>query len=277
MNHNTWMTHAQRLRDRRQPFALVTVLKALPPTSAKAGDKAVVTAEGQIHGWVGGGCAQPAVIKTVRRALRDGQPRHIRITPKDEGGEVNLGDVLEFGMSCQSGGTLELFVEPMLPPARLLVMGDSPVAHALVGLAPRVGFEVTLAAFGLRAEDHPDATQVLSNDLPDAVTAAWGQGGLVVVATQGRRDVYALQSALAVRPDHCWLVASARKAGVLKQQLIASGADAEAVNAIVSPAGEHIGAHTAEEIALSVLASVVAARRGRAPATSATHPSTVEA
>ncbi len=275
MNHTPWMSQAQRLRERGEAFALVTVLKALAPTSAKPGDKAIVTADGQIHGWIGGGCAQPAVIKTVRRALRDGQARHIRVTPKEEGGDVVLGDVLEFGMGCPSGGTLELFVDPILPDTRLLVVGDSPVARALAGLAPRVGFAVTALAHGAHSADFPDAQQVLNDDTPDAVRAAWGSGGLVVVATQGRRDIYGLQAALAVQAQVCWFVASERKAKVLKEQLISGGADADAVRAIVAPAGERIGARTAEEIALAVLASVVAARRGVEPIPQAPTPAPV--
>lgn len=261
MNHDLWMNEAQRLRERGEAFALVTVLKAVAPTSSKPGDKAVVTAEGRIHGWIGGGCAQPAVIKTVRRALRDGQPRQIRITPKADGGEVQLEDVLEFGMACHSGGTLELFVDPVLPSTPLMVVGDSPVARALLDLAPRIGFAVTLLAFGARADDYPQAQSVLAS--AEALAERWGQGGLVVVATQGRLDVQGLEAALSVQPAHCWFVASERKSSVLRQQLIESGQDAARVAAIVAPAGERIGAQTAEEIALAVLASVVAARRGR--------------
>jgi len=265
MNHDLWMTEARRLRERGEAFALVTVLKAVAPTSAKPGDKAVVSAEGRIHGWIGGGCAQPAVIKTVRRALRDGQPRQIRITPKAEGGEVQLDDVLEFGMACHSGGTLELFIDPVLPATPLMLVGDSPVARALLDLAPRIGFAVTLLAFGARADDFPQAQTVLAS--AEGLAERWGQGGLVVVATQGRLDVQGLEAALSVQPAHCWFVASERKARVLKNQLVESGQDAGRVQAIIAPAGERIGAQTAEEIALAVLASVVAARRGRVAAT----------
>lgn len=269
MNHDLWMTEARRLRERGEAFALVTVLKAVAPTSAKPGDKAVVSSEGRIHGWIGGGCAQPAVIKTVRRALRDGQPRQIRITPKADGGEVQIEDVLEFGMACHSGGTLELFVDPVLPSTPLLVVGDSPVARALLDLAPRIGFGVTLLAFGARTDDYPQAQTVLSS--AESLPERFGTGGLVVVATQGRLDVQGLQAALSVQAAHCWFVASERKATVLKQQLIESGQDADRVRAIIAPAGERIGAQTAEEIALAVLASVVAARRTRVPATVAQH------
>ncbi len=264
MNRNEWITQAARLQAAQQPFALVTVLRAQAPTSGKAGDKAVVTADGQIHGWIGGGCAQPAVIKTVRRALLDGQPRTIRISPADESAERTLGDVLEFGMACHSGGTLELFIDPVMPSATLVVVGDSPVARALVGLAPRVGLRVAVVAHGAQAADFPDADTVLDTDDVSAVSTRLSSP-FVVVATQGRRDVQGLKAALALQPQGLWFVASARKAGVLLDLLVASGEDPAAVARIVAPAGEFIGAQTPEEIALSVLTSVVAARRGRDP------------
>ncbi len=265
MNRNEWITQAARLQSAEQAFALVTVLSAQAPTSGKAGDKAVVTADGQIHGWIGGGCAQPAVIKTVRRALMDGQPRKIRISPADESAERDLGDVLEFGMACHSGGTLELFVDPVLPSATLTVVGDSPVARALVSLAPRVGLRVALVAHGAVAADFADADTVLASDEVDAVLAQLPSTPFVVVATQGRRDLQGLKAALALQPQTLWFVSSAKKALVLRGTLVASGEDAAAVARIVAPAGEFIGAQTPEEIALSVLTSVVAARRGREP------------
>ena len=267
MNPNEWITHAARLQAEQTAFALVTVLRAQAPTSAQAGDKALVTADGQIHGWIGGGCAQPAVVKTVRLALASGQPQNIRIAPTDATAERTLGDVLEFGMACHSGGTLELFIDPVLPAPQLTVFGDSPVARALAGLAPRVGLRVTLVAEGASASDFPEAARVVGRDAVEPVVQQITSGGLAVVATQGRRDLPALKAALALRPQTLWFVASERKASVLRQSLVSSGEDAAAVAAIVAPAGEPIGAQTPEEIALSVLAAVVAARRGRvAPA-----------
>lgn len=267
-----WITAAARLQAEQQAFALVTVLRVLPPASAKAGDKALVTADGAIHGWIGGGCAQPAVVKTVRQALHDGQPRSIRITPSDETAERTLGDVLEFGMACHSGGTLELFIDPVLPSAQLTVLGDSPVARALVMLAPRVGFTVSVVAEGARADQFPDARTVVPCDDAADVRAALPAGGFVVVATQGRRDLQGLKAALALQPRGLWFVASARKAGVLKQSLLTSGEDPARVAAIQAPAGEPIGAQTAEEIALTVLVAVVAARRAPVAAVPAVAP-----
>lgn len=239
---NDVLATAHRLQQAGQPCALVSVLRVQAPASAKPGDKAVVTAEGIADGWIGGGCAQPAVMKTVRQALADGQARVIRIAPAEEGTLRELDDVLEFGMTCHSGGTLELFVDPVLPQARLAIVGDTPLAAALATLAPHVGWQVTRVA-------------------EDAVPA----GAFVVVATQGRRDLQGLRAALAAQPRRVFFVASAKKAAVLKAALVEAGEAREAVDAIVAPAGQPIGAQTPEEIALSVLAAVVAARRGVAP------------
>lgn len=260
---------AQRLQDQGRPYALVSVLRVQPPASARPGDKAVVTADGIACGWIGGGCAQPAVLRTVRQALADGRSRLIRIAPSAEGEVRELDDMLEFGMACHSGGTIELFVDPVLLRPSLVVIGDSPVAVALSALAPRVGFGVCVVAQGADASRFPQATEVLADDAVEAAGARIAAGAFVVVATQGRRDLQGLRAALALRARAVWFVASARKAQVLRASLVEAGADAQAVAAIVAPAGQPIGAQTPEEIALSVLASVVAARRGApvAPAT----------
>ncbi|MBS0445977.1 MAG: XdhC family protein [Proteobacteria bacterium] len=259
-NHDVFGA-AQRMQAAGTPYAFVSVVRALPPASARPGDKALVTGDGRFEGWVGGGCAQPAVLRTVRQALADGRARMIRIAPAEEGSERDLGDVLEFGMACHSGGTLELFVDPVLPMERLVVIGDSPVAQALAGLAPRVGFAVSVVAHGADAGLFPDARAVHANDDAAALAGAIEPGAFVVVATQGRRDLQGLSAALSLRARQVSFIASARKAAVLRESLKAAGHDAAAVAAIVAPAGYPIAALTPEEIALSVLASVVAARR----------------
>jgi xanthine dehydrogenase accessory factor len=263
------LSAAQRLQQQDQPFALVSVLRVMPPASAKPGDKAVVTADGIVQGWIGGGCAQPAVLKTVRQALADGQARVIRIAPAAEGSVRELDDVLEFGMACHSGGTLELFVDPVLPRARLVVVGDTPLAAALAALAPRVGLPVTVLAAQAGAAKFPDAERVLPDE---AATPELGAGSFVVVATQGRRDLPGLRAALALKARRVFFVASARKAQVLKAALVEAGEDAAAVAAILAPAGQPIGAQTPPEIALSVLAAVVAARRAASPVTAEPAP-----
>lgn len=300
MNSLDVLAHAQRLQQQGEPFCLVSVLRVQAPASARPGDKAVVSSQRIEAGWIGGGCAQPAVLRTVKQALADGRSRLIRITPSEagpqaaspslaEGGgssgeagpardgtERTLQDVLEFGMACHSGGTLELFVDPVLPRARLVVVGDSPLAAALAGLAPRVGLPVTVVAQGADAARFADAERVIASDDAAELTAQVAPGAFVVVATQGRRDLQGLRAALALQARQVFFVASARKAAVLKAALVEAGHGAAAVGAIVAPAGEPIGAQTPEEIALSVLATVVAARRaGAAGAGASTGPARV--
>ena len=259
---SAYLQAAQSLLQSGRPHAQVTVLRVQPPASARPGDRALVTAQGIEWGWIGGGCSQPAVLKTVRRALLDGQPRLIRISGAEEGTVRELGDVLEFGMACHSGGTLELFVEPIQAVPRLVIIGDSPMAQALCGLAPRVDLTVSVVAHEARPELFADAQQVLPTDEVQAVARQIPPDAFVVVATQGRRDLQALRAALALQARRVFFVASARKAQILKATLLESGADPQAVAAIEAPAGALIGAQTPQEIALSVLAAVVAARRG---------------
>ncbi|MBS1136936.1 MAG: XdhC and CoxI family protein [Proteobacteria bacterium] len=248
---------AAALRAAGLPFALVTVVRAEAPTSAKPGAKALVDADCNIEGWIGGGCAQPAVVKSVKQALADGRPRLIRISPNRDAQEEE--GVVAYGMSCHSGGTLELFVDPVLPRPALATLGASPVAQALAALAPRVGFDVAAAAPGATAALFPDAASIAdAYVLPPAAR-------FVVVATQGKGDEEALEAALAAGVARIWLVASRRKADKLRAYLRERGHDAARVDAIVAPAGLDIGAATPEEIALSVLAAVVQERRRGAP------------
>src|SRR5882672_9585037 len=221
MTRNDVLESALRLQREGTPYALVTVLRVAAPTSAQPGDKAVVTAGGAITGWIGGGCAQPVVVRTVRRALADGKAQLIRIAPDDERGGgadeaqrgVQLDDVLDFGMACHSGGTLELFIDPVLPQPQLVIFGASPVAVALSRLAPRVGFAVTVVAHGAVAakagasSDFPDAVCVLANDDASEVARAAPHRAYVVVATQGRRDLQALRAALVLEARQVSLVA----------------------------------------------------------------------
>ena len=250
---------AAALRAARKPFALVTVVRAEAPTSAKPGAKALVDADGITEGWIGGGCAQPAVVKTVKQVLADGRPRLIRISPNRDA-PIEEG-IVAYGMSCHSGGTLEIFVDPVLPRPLLAVLGTSPAAQALASLAPRVGFDVAAAAPGATAALFPDAASVADTfDLPQPSPR------FVVVATQGKGDEEGLEAALAASVPRIWLIASRRKAEKLRAYLKERGHDPARVNAIVGPAGLPIGAATPEEIALSVLAAVVQAlRTGAAP------------
>jgi xanthine dehydrogenase accessory factor len=251
---DNFLDRAAALRAAGKAFALVTVVRAEAPTSAKPGAKALVDADGNIEGWIGGGCAQPAVVKSVRQALADGRPRLIRISPTRDG-QVEE-DVVAYGMTCHSGGTLEIFIDPVLPRPMLAILGASPAAQSLAGLAPRVGFEVAAAAPGATRGLFPDAASTADSFvLPQPVPR------FAVVATQGKGDEEALEAALAAGAPRVWFIASRRKAEKVKTYLKERGHDPARVDAIVAPAGLDIGAATPQEIALSVLAAIVKALR----------------
>ncbi len=248
---------ARKLQAENAAFVLATVVRSEAPTSAKPGAKALVDGDGVITGWIGGGCAQPAAISTARKVLQDGQPRLIRVSP-GSGASSEVG-IVDFTMACHSGGVLDIFLEPYAARPSLLIVGDSPVARALSGLAHRTGLDVYVAFPQVDAAIYPDARQALGS--LDLVDLACGTPRFVVVATQGRRDEEGLEAALASGSSYIAFVASRRKAEKLRLYLQERGHDPERVNAIVAPAGVRIGAVTPEEIALSVLAGLVSARR----------------
>ena len=138
---------AEELRQRAESYVMALVVRCESPTSAKPGARGLVTAEGAITGWIGGGCAQPIVIEESRRAIREGTPRLVRITP--EAGRAEVNGLVTYEMVCHSGGTLDIFIEPVLPRPSLIVVGGSLVARALSDLGKRLGFAVTVAALPL--------------------------------------------------------------------------------------------------------------------------------
>jgi xanthine dehydrogenase accessory factor len=246
-----------RMKGDGQPFALVTVVRTEGATSAKLGAKAVIRADGSMVGWVGGGCTQGAARKAAGQALTDGRARMIRVRPDEA--EAPAEGTQEFRNACASGGTIELFVEPMLPRPMLLVAGASPTARALCDLGRRVGFAVTVAALPGDLKYFPQADRRIEGfDLAGEDRAA---SSFIVVATQGKRDREALESALRTSARFVAFVGSRKKAAALQEQLLARGLDAERVAAVRAPAGLDIGSVTPEEIALSVLAEVVGERR----------------
>ena len=263
-----------RMKGDSQPFALATVVRTEDATAAKAGAKALVRADGSVIGWVGGGCTLGAVKKASAAALADGRARLISVRPGERLAEEPAPAGVELHKShCPSGGSVEVFIEPVLPRPSLIVLGASPTARALADLGRRSGFAVTVAAL---ADDQahfadPDF-RVTGFDLSNAPRA---DAGFVVVATQGKRDREALEAALACGAAYVAFVGSRKKAEALKAAMREAGVAAERVEALKSPAGLDIGAATPEEIALSILAEIVQ-ERGQAARLAPTPPVQVE-
>ena len=263
--HVEVMDLVAQMKSAEQPFVLATVVRTVSVTAAKAGAKAIIRPDGTIvAGWIGGGCAKGAVLKAAREALADGEPRMVSVQPENLLAELGVHagesrDGIRFARNmCPSKGTMDIFVEPVLPHPSLVVLGASPVALSLAAQARTLGYYVTLAAPATDLSAQPDADAVIDGyalrDLSEAKR-------FVVVSTQGKGDEAALRAAVAIRAEYHAFVGSRRKMASLRAKLIAEGADSGAIDHVKAPAGLDLGAITPEEIALSILAEITIERR----------------
>lgn len=239
---------AAELERRGEPFALATVVRSEPPTSAKPGAKALVREDGSLTGWIGGACAEPVVVREALCALRDGRPRLIGLVGESGSSPARTEGIVQHAMTCHSGGTLEIYVEPHLPKPLLVLIGQGPVVE-------------TLATLG-RGADY--AVVALT---PDVVSAELGRLGLtrrasVVVASHADSDEDALDTALRTEAGYVSLVASRRRAAAILERLARRGVAPERLARLKAPAGLDIGAETPAEIAISILAELIQRQRG---------------
>lgn len=216
------LIRAGELASRGEPFVLATVVGVRRPASARRGDRAVVTADGAVYGWVGGSCSEPTVVREALSALSDGESRLV----STEG-------------SCASEGAVEILVEPQLPAPLLAIVGESPAAETLARLATGIDWRVTRG--------------------PDEDADA------VVVATMGRGDEEAVAAALAGPAGYVGLVASSKRADAVAATLRAAGVEEDALARLRSPAGLDLGPIRQEEVAVAILAELVAWRHARTP------------
>ena len=229
------------------PCVLATVVRVEAPTSARPGDKAVITADGRLRGWIGGSCSEPVVRREALRALVDGKPQLVRIVGGDEVKHTRKRGELTVATTCPSGGSLDIFIEPRLRRPLLLVFGESPAAEALAKLGELTGFRSRIVG------------QAELATLTVAQADAWA-----VVATMGHYDEEALEAALAHPDLDVSLIASTRRAAAVREALLGRGVDEGTIARIRTPAGKVRGV-SQEEIALLALAEVVTARQKRGP------------
>jgi xanthine dehydrogenase accessory factor len=237
-------------------FATATVVRCQAPTSGKTGDKAIVYPDGRLWGWIGGGCAQPVVIKEALKCLADGRPRLVRITPSADGAEEG---VVDYTMTCHSGGALDIYIEPVLPKPHIVILGRSPIAQTLARLARTIGYAVSVVAEHFSAEDFGDA--VLSTGKSFSLNGARvSPQSYVVVSTQGEGDEEALQQALNCNAAYVAFVASKTKSQKVFEYLREKGISEDRLKQVRAPAGLDIGAASPQEIAVSILAQIIQVR-----------------
>ncbi|MFZ1174455.1 XdhC family protein [Bradyrhizobium sp.] len=263
--HVEVMDLVAQMKAAEQAFVLATVVRTVSVTAAKAGAKAIIRPDGTIvAGWIGGGCAKGAVLKAAREALADGEPRMVSVRPEDllaelgvKPGETREGVRFASNM-CPSKGTMDIFVEPVLPHPSLIILGASPVALSLAAQARQLGYHVALAAPAADLATVPDADVVVDGfELRHLNNAR----RFVVVSTQGKGDEAALKQAIAIEAAYHAFVGSKRKMAALRDKLNAIGLDPAAIDRVKAPAGLDLGAITPEEIAMSILAEITVERR----------------
>lgn len=235
-----------------EPFALATVVETDGSVSAKSGSKAVIETSGNIAvGWIGGGCAESAVRHAALESLQDGQTRMIDIDLDDE--------VLGVGMPC--GGSMRVYVEPVLPQPALWILGHGRIAEALCRFGGLLGFRVVVIDEAAEAESYPDASQRITDDL-DYSALTPRADDYVVVATQHKGDHQSMKRLMEYDVRYIALIASRKRTGLIMDFLREQGFDETRLAQIFAPAGLDLECRTPEEVALSVLAEIVMVRRG---------------
>ena len=252
------LAEAVELSTQRVPYVLATVVWRRGPSSGRQGSKAVVLADGTVRGWLGGACAEPSVVRHARQCLKTGEPALLFLGQPDELDGRSSEGVRSVAMACESEGALEVYLEPHRPEPQVVVVGRSPAVDALAETAIAVGWRATIIDDGGDSDTHvrPEIVRTkldLSGLGIDGATA-------VVVATQGHYDDLALEAALALRPGYIGLVASGKRAEAVIDHLASRGVSGSETARVHAPAGLDLGAVANAEIAVAVMADLVARR-----------------
>lgn len=249
------LARAGELEEAGEAYALATVVRVDRPVSARPGDRAIVTADGLLHGWVGGSCTEPIVVREALAALADGTPRLVLMRPAGAARPPKQPGVVAQVTTCASEGGVDVFVEPRLPKPRVFVVGSSPATRSLVELAAGLGYR-TRAALDDPAEQLERVGGRIS--LKQLAESRMRREDAVVVGTMNRYDEAGLRAALQTAAGYIGLVASRRRGEQVRDSLKAAGLSAEDLARVVTPAGVDLGPCTQEEIGLAVLADIVA-------------------
>ena len=253
----------EQLRANGTPHAIATVVRTLSSTAAKPGMKAIILEDGEFaEGWLGGGCVTSAVRRAARLAIASGEATLVCLRPEELLDEANNEVMVTLARNgCPSKGSMDIFVEPVLPLPELVVFGEGPVALALAQISGWFGFTLTLCSKMKPVELKFDCYFSSPNELDNSANKSIDR--YVVVATQGAGDVAALKSALSGSAAYMAFVGSKKKFASYVKKLLAAGISKECLDKVYSPAGLNINAVTPEEIALSIMAEIVKVRRAK--------------
>ncbi len=242
------LADAAEMARRGEPFALATVVWRQGPSSSQQGSRAIITAAGELRGWIGGACAEPSVIREAQRVIATGEAKLLLLGSPEQfgstgrfGGEVPDG-MLVVPIACSSEGALEVYIEPVVPVPHLVVVGRSPMANTLADLARTLGWRADLI------------------DGPDFSAADADERSMIVVASQGHNDEGLLERAIAARPAYLGLVGSHKRGAAVLGYLADRGVPRDQLERVRVPAGLDLGTTTHQEIAVAILAELVQLR-----------------
>jgi xanthine dehydrogenase accessory factor len=246
------------LTNEKPPYAVAMVVNRVAPSSGKPGDKAIIFPDGTIKGWIGGGCTRGIVLKEALLAIQQGKPRLVNISPGAENDYKRQG-VVSYNMTCQSGGSVEVYIEPVLPKPHILIMGRSHIGMALCKLSKITGYQVTVVAFGADKITFPEADKLVDDAALDSKLIM--PNTYIVVCTQGEGDDVALKQAIESGVQYVSFVSSMRKANSVYNSLKKQGVPVSGLARVKTPAGININAKLPEEVAISILAEIISKLR----------------
>jgi xanthine dehydrogenase accessory factor len=236
------LEQAAEMSRRGESFALATVVWRQGPSSSQPGSRAIFTADGEVHGWIGGACAEPSVIREAQHVIASGESRLLLLGSPDQFGDMVRDGMAIVPISCQSEGALAVYIEPVVPVPHLIVVGRSPMAHTLARLAADLGWRTDLI------------------DGADFTTADADERCMVVVATQGHYDEAVVERAVAAHPAYLGLVGSAKRGAGVLGYLADRGVPSDQLDLVRVPAGLDLGSTTHQEIAVAIIAELVQLR-----------------
>jgi len=237
------MARAVELVEAGESFTMATVVWRQAPSSGQHGSRAIVTADGELFGWIGGACAEPVLLREARRVLDEGKASLVRLGQSADLEEMHVPEgVMTIPISCQSDGALQIFIEPVMAAPHVLIVGRSPMAVTLLDLVRDLGWRGDLVD-----GDQFTCCQVTNSSA-------------VIIATQGHGDEDVLETALKADPTFVGLVASAKRGRIVREFLAEQGADEEKLSRVHAPIGIDLGHTGHREIAVSILADLVQRR-----------------
>ena len=250
---NEFIDKINSLQNTTEAYATAMIVRRKKPSSGKPGDQAVITSDGKIHGWIGGGCTRGIVLKEALLSMQDRKPRMVMISPSQQ--PNNLSNTKIYSMTCQSGGEVEVFIEPVLPKPQLIIFGNSHIGMAVAKLAKAMDYRVDVVQNTVDQNVYPSVDHL--HGIKDFKIEEHHKRAYTIVCTQGEGDLEALHTAIKIGGAYLAFVASPLKANAIYADLKQKGVTFDQLKTIKTPAGLDLGAKLPEEVAISILAEII--------------------